>query len=92
MSQTPGTHSAWSGVLSNDYVAVPKGAGQAEWPDFDNVGHQISRTTFNGGSHNHKVVGNSNIASSILTATGGSQPFDIRQSYTIVQYIIYIYN
>jgi microcystin-dependent protein len=46
--------------------------------DFGNVGNQIQRT--------------SNEAYSQITGTGGNQPFDNRQPYMVVQYIIYIKN
>ena len=46
----------------------------------------------NAGIHKHNVEGNSNIAKSILTGTGGNQPFDNRPLYIVVQFIIYIRN
>jgi microcystin-dependent protein len=56
---------------------VPGGLGSGSY-DFDNAGHQLTRTSF---------VGNAQI-----TGTGGNQPFDNRQPYLVVQYIIYIQN
>jgi microcystin-dependent protein len=46
--------------------------------DNDNVGFQMGRYTSSSNSH--------------ITYSGGSQPFDNRQPYMIVQYIIYIQN
>jgi len=43
-------------------------------------------------NHNHHLAGSSHSSNAILTSTGGNQAFDNRQSFTIVQYIIYIQN
>ena len=60
--------------------------------DNDNVGHQFTRTTFNAGGHNHLVDGDTSNNQAQLNYTGGNQPFDVRQYFTVVQYIIYIQN
>jgi len=84
-------YSEWtSSDISNDYTAVPRNVGNNHQPDYDNVGHQISRNTFNGGDHNHNIAGNSQINKAILSNVGGNQPFDNRPLYAIVQFIIYI--
>ncbi len=73
-----------------DYTNLPYAVGSSDRPDYDNVGFQFSRNTFNSGNHNHKFDGNSQTSKSILSSTGGNQSLDIRQPFTIVQYIIYI--
>jgi hypothetical protein len=75
-----------------DYTGLPYAVGSSDRPDYDNVGYQFSRNTFNSGNHNHKFDGNSHTSNSILTGTGGDQSLDMRQPFTIVQYIIYIQN
>ena len=77
---------------SNDYAILPNGLGSANGPDYDNVGHQFSRNTFDSGNHNHWINGRSQDSNAVLSSTGGNQPFDNRPPYTIVQYIIYIEN
>jgi hypothetical protein len=73
-----------------DYDYLPYNIGTTNKPDYDNVGYQFSRNTFNSGNHNHFFDGNSHSSNSILSSTGGNKPLDIRQPFTIVQYIIYI--
>ncbi len=53
-------------------------------------GKETTRTTYSGGNHNHYVNGGSNESKAVLTSTGGDEPFDNRQAYTVVQFIIYI--
>ena len=71
---------------------VPNNFGVGHGCDFDNLGCQWSRQTFGAGNHNHNYAGSSHGSNAILTSTGGSQPFDNRPIYTVVQYIIYIHN
>jgi microcystin-dependent protein len=52
----------------------------------------MSRQTFEAGNHKHNLAGSSHNSNAILNGTGGNQPFDIRQPFTVVQYIIYIQN
>jgi hypothetical protein len=77
--------------LTNDWTNVPNNRG-ADGGDQDNVGHQITRTTFSGGYHNHYLNGNTLLGSATLTGTGGNQLFDVRPFFTVVQFIIYIKN
>jgi len=42
--------------------------------------------------HNHKVYGDTSNNQAQLTGTGNNQHFDVRQLFTVVQYIIYIQN
>ena len=74
-----------------EYVAVPRNMGAAG-ADNDNVGYQMDRNTFNAGNHNHLLNGPTLSSNANLAYTGNSQPFDNRQAYTVVQYIIYIQN
>jgi len=77
--------------LTNDWTNVPNNFGIKDG-DKDNVGHQITRTTFSGGYHNHYLNGNTALGSASLTGTGGNQLFDVRPFFTVVQFIIYIKN
>ena len=52
----------------------------------------MDRNTFNAGNHNHLLNGPTLTSNANLAYTGNSQPFDNRQAYTVVQYIIYIQN
>ena len=74
-----------------DHVSVPGNVGTAG-ADNDNVGYQMDRNTFNAGNHNHLLNGPTLSSNANLAYTGNSQPFDNRQAYTVVQYIIYIQN
>ena len=60
--------------------------------DWNNVGHQFIRSSFNAGNHNHLLNGPTLNNNANIAHTGGNQPFDIRNAYTVVQYIIYIQN
>jgi hypothetical protein len=42
--------------------------------------------------HTHKVYGDTSNNQAQLTGTGNNQHFDVRQLFTVVQYIIYIQN
>jgi hypothetical protein len=42
--------------------------------------------------HVHHFMGDSALSKANLAYTGGNQPFDNRQLYVIIQYIIYIQN
>ena len=76
---------------SNDFVTVPGNSG-SKGNDNDNVGNQMDRTTYSAGNHQHLVKGLTSNSHASLAYTGGNQPFDNRQAYTVVQYIIYIKN
>ena len=75
--------------MHNDYTS---NIGAINDDNLPKIGYQMSRKTFESGSHDHRIEGNSNNANAILTRTGGNQPFDNRSLYTVVQYIIYIQN
>ncbi len=79
-------------ILHNDYTPIPSNIGANNNDGFAKVGYQMSRKTFDGGIHDHRIEGNSNNSNAILTGTGGNQAFDNRSLYTVVQYIIYIQN
>jgi hypothetical protein len=74
-----------------DTVAVPANFGSQE-SNLGKLGYQMDRNTFNAGNHNHLLNGPTLTSNANLAYTGNSQPFDNRQAYTVVQYIIYIQN
>ncbi len=76
----------------HDFVQVPGNIGKTGTTDRDNSGFQFDRNTFNSGSHSHHIAGDAFINYVQLSSVGGNEPFDNRQLYTVVQYIIYIEN
>jgi len=98
-------YTSWAGEHSHDYkdIWLSEHAGvSSDWvqvnptgvsgSDRDNVCHQITRTSFNAGGHNHLVDGDTWNSHAQLTGTGNNQHFDNRQYFTVVQFIIYIQN
>jgi hypothetical protein len=81
----------WGANPGGDAVSVPHNVG-TEGRDHNNVGFQLTRDTFGNGNHNHGFAGYSHHETAKITSTGGNQPIDLRQSFTVVQYIIYISN
>ncbi len=71
---------------------MPYNRGANSGLDSDNVGFQFTRHTFDNGNHQHNVNGPTWINYAQISYTGGNQPIDIRNAYTVVQYIIYIKN
>lgn len=61
-----------------NYTSIPGGLGSQE-TDYDNVGHQTSRTTNSGGTHQHTFHTN---------VTGGGQPHENRPAYFVLVFII----
>jgi hypothetical protein len=81
----------WGAWPGGDGVAVPLNVG-TEGRDHNNVGHQLTRDTYGRGNHNHGSSGPSHHETAKITNTGGNQPFNVRQSFMVVQYIIHIAN
>jgi microcystin-dependent protein len=74
---------------TSDYVNIPSNFGSgANW-DYDNSGHQFSRTTYSDGAHVHTVQGQSQSSYVNLDANGGNLAHENRPPYYVVQYIIY---
>jgi microcystin-dependent protein len=71
-----------------NWVNVPGGFGGFS-KDYDNVGHQMGRTTGTSGAHSHSVIGNSIQSVANLTDTGGNQTHENRPPYFATLYIIY---
>ena len=75
--------------VTRDYTHVPGNIGTGSSRDNDNVGHQMSRTTYSDGAHVHNVQGQSQPSSVKLDAIGGNLAHENRPPYYVVQYIIY---
>ena len=74
----------------NDFTNVPLNIGVGASIDYDNIGYQFERNSFNAGGHSHNVNGQSANSNSILTSTGGSKSHENRPPFYVIEYIIYI--
>ncbi|CAF1225211.1 unnamed protein product [Didymodactylos carnosus] len=74
---------------SANYVSVPRNLGSKS-SDHDNVGHQMRRTTYSAGNHQHNIVGNTLNGVASIAASGGNQSHENRPPYYVVIYIVYL--